>query len=288
MKKLILSFLALVLCVTTYAQVETSQPSPFSKVEQKVGVTDVIVKYSRPGVKGRTIFGDLVPFGEIWRTGANKNTVITFGDDVVFDGQSVKSGSYALYTDIVDAKHWVVYLYSDASNWGTPEKWDDSKIVAKAKVEVMPLPFNVETFTIGFGNISNDRAELELSWEKSYVTIPFEVPTNAKVEKNIKKTFADKSYTPTAEDYYKAAVHYLDSHHPDKHSPAKWIDKAVEMTKERPRFWYIHQQALIHFAAGNRTNAVKAAKRSMELAKEAKYDQYVEKNKDFLTRIGEL
>ena len=112
MKKLTLLAFALTLMFSVNAQIETPQPSPFTKIEQKVGLTDVTLEYSRPGMRGRTIFGDLVPYGKLWRTGANKNTMITFSDDVVVDGQTLKAGSYAIFVT-PSAKSWDVIFYSD-------------------------------------------------------------------------------------------------------------------------------------------------------------------------------
>lgn len=283
MKKLLLSIFILCLTLNVEAQVETPQPSPASKVEQKVGLTDITIEYSRPGVKGRTIFGGLEPWGTVWRTGANKNTIITFSDDVTFAGQPVKAGSYAIFTKLNSDKEWEVMLYNETENWGTPRNWDDSKVVATAKAEVNEIPFIVETFTMDINNIKNDSATLDMIWEKSYVAIPFTVPTDAKVSESISATMSG----PSAEDYYASAVYYLESGK-DMDKAVKWIDKAIEMTNDKPRFWYIHQQALIHAKAGDKSGAISAAKRSLELAKEAKYDAYIKKNEEVLKEWGAL
>lgn len=283
MKKLLLSVFILCLTLNVQAQVETPQPSPASKVEQKVGLTDITIEYSRPGVKGRTIFGGLEPWGTVWRTGANKNTTITFSDDVTFAGQAVKAGSYAVFTKLTSDKEWEVMLYSDTENWGTPQNWDDSKVAATAKVEVHEIPFTVETFTMDINNIKNDSATLDMIWEKSYVAIPFTVPTDEKVS----KTIASVMDGPSAEDYYASAVYYLESGK-DMDKAVKWIDKAIDMTKDKPRFWWVHQQALIYAKAGNKSGAINAAKKSLDLAKEAKYEPYIKKNEEVLKEWGAM
>jgi len=283
MKKLLLVFAVFAMAFNANAQIETPQPSPFSKVEQKVGLTDITIEYSRPGVKDRTIFGGLEPWGTVWRTGANKNTIITFSDDVTIAGQDVKAGSYAMFTKLNSAKQWDVMFYSDTENWGTPREWDDSKVVATAKVEVHEVPFSVETFTIDINNITNTGGTIDMIWEKSYVAIPFTVPTDTKVMANIEKTMNG----PTAADYYASAVYHLESGN-DINKAAKWIDKAIEMTKDEPKFWYVHQQALIHAKAGNKDKAIAAAKSSLALAKEAKYEPYIKKNEDVLKELGAL
>ncbi|TWO31701.1 DUF2911 domain-containing protein [Seonamhaeicola sediminis] len=283
MKKLLLLFMAFATTNMVSAQVETPAPSPSAKLEQKVGLTDITIEYSRPGVKGRTIFGELEPWGTIWRTGANKNTTITFSDDVTFAGTDVKAGTYAIYTRLNSATDWDVMLYSDTNNWGTPQNWDDSKVVASAKVEVEEIPFNVETFAIDINNIKNDSAILELIWEKSYAAVPFSVPTDTKVSESIKAVMGG----PSAQDYFASASYYYEEGK-DIEKAVKWIDKAVEMTSKKPRFWFIHQQALIHAKAGNKKGAIEAAKASLELAKKQNYAPYIKKNEDVLKEWGAL
>lgn len=283
MKKLLLVFAVFAVAFSTNAQIETPQPSPFSKVEQKVGMTDITIEYSRPGVKGRKIFGGLESWGTMWRTGANNNTIITFSDDVTIAGQDVKAGSYAMFTKLNSAKQWDVIFYSDTQNWGTPQKWDDSKVVATAKVEVHEVPFNVETFTIDINNITNNGGTIDMIWEKSYAAIPFTVPTDKIVSANIDRVMAG----PSAADYYASAVYYLESGK-DINLAVKWIDAAVGLSEKEPKFWWIHQQALIHAKAGNKDKAIAAAKSSLALAKEAKYDAYIKKNEAVLKEWGAM
>ena len=130
MKKLLLIAFAFVLSFNINAQVKTPQPSPSGKIEQVVGLTDVSIEYSRPAMRGRTIYGDLVPFDKLWRTGANANSKITFGDDVSIDGTAVKAGTYAIFTK-PGVENWEVIFYSDATNWGTPQEWDETKVAAR-------------------------------------------------------------------------------------------------------------------------------------------------------------
>ncbi len=281
MKKLLLIACALVLSISINAQVETPQPSPFSKVEQKVGLTDITFEYSRPGVKGRTVFGDLVPFGKMWRTGANKNTQITFSTDVTIGGQEVKAGTYAIFVT-PSATSWEVVFYSDANNWGTPQKWDDSKVAAKATGQVHDIPFDVETFTIDINGITNSGGNLEFIWEKTYVGVPFSVPTEDAVMASIDKTMAG----PGANDYYSAAVYYLQEGK-DLKKAIKWMDEAIAMRKAASKdgkepFWMMRQKSLIHAKMGNKRKAIKAAEKSLSLAEDAGNADYVKMNKDSL------
>lgn len=282
MKKLLFIALVFVISFTANAQVETPQPSPFSKMEQKVGLTDVTLEYSRPGIKGRTIFGDLVPYGKLWRTGANKNTMISFSDDVMIGESKVKAGSYAIFVTPNEGS-WDVVFYSNTENWGTPQKWDESLVAAKVSAEVYPLPMSIETFTISFDDLTNDSAMLGMMWEKVYVAVKIEVPTATKVNASIDKAMAG----PGAGDYFSAARYLLESDG-DINTAVTYIDKAIELTKDKPRFWFLRQQSLIHAKAGKKKTAIKAAKASLAGAEAAKNADYVKMNKDSLKEWGAM
>lgn len=279
MKKLLLGLFALA-TISISAQITTPQPSPKAKLEQKVGLTDVTVTYSRPGKKGRTIFGDLVPFNKIWRTGANENTTVTFSNDIVIDGKTLKKGTYALYTK-PNANSWEIYFYSDAKNWGNPKKWDDAKVALKTSVTPTKTPLNVETFTIEINDITNNSANLYLLWDTTSASIPFTVPTDKLVTASIEKTINPK---PKAGDYYGAAVYYLDAGK-DINQAKQWIDKAVEMNQNDPKFWILYRQALIHKKTGDIKTAKKAAQQSLELSKKAGYDAYIKMNEALLKSL---
>ncbi|TYP96259.1 hypothetical protein C7447_1089 [Tenacibaculum adriaticum] len=280
MKKILLSLLVIAGSLTVNSQVKTPAPSPSSKIEQKVGLTDVTVEYSRPSAKGRKIFGDLVPFGKVWRTGANANTKITFSDDVIVGGKTLKKGTYALFTK-PNTSSWDVYFYSDATNWGAPKEWDATKVAAQttAKVETMTMP--IETFTISLDDLTSGSAVLGILWENTYVGVKFEVPTEKIVSESITKIMAG----PDAGDYYSSASYYLQEGK-DINQAKEWIDKAVEMTKNDPHFWYLRKQSLIHAKAGDKKGAIKAAKESLKLAEKAGNADYVKMNKESLKEWG--
>ena len=278
MKKLFLLACIALISVGAYSQIQTPAPSPFQKIEQKVGLTDVTLEYSRPSMKGRTIFGGLVPFGEIWRTGANASTKITFSDDVTIEGKNLKAGSYAIYTR-PGQESWEVYFYSDSNNWGTPSEWDESKVAAVTKVKVYPLPMTVQSLTMTFGNLTNDSVELGILWDKTYVGIPIKFGTDAMVAASIDKVMAG----PGAGDYYSAAVYYLESGK-DIQMAKTWIDKAVSMRTDA--FWYFRQQSLIYAKAGDKKGAIKAAQTSLAMAKEAGNADYVALNEKSLKEWG--
>lgn len=282
MKKLLLMLLAFTTVYSVKAQVETPAPSPFSKIEQKVGLTDITLEYSRPNMRGRTVFGDLVPYGKIWRTGANKNTTISLSTDAVVDGQTLKAGSYAIFTK-PEKDSWEVYFYSDTENWGTPRNWDDSKVAAKVTADVYNMPVKIETFTITFDDLTSNSAVLGMLWEDVYVGVKIEVPTDDLVSKSISKVMNG----PGAGDYYSAAVYYLQEGK-DINQAKKWIDKAIAMSGENAPFWQLRQQSLIYAKAGDKKGAIAAAKKSLAAAEAAGNADYVKMNKDSLKEWGAM
>ena len=257
---------------TTKLKITTPQPSPKATVEQRVGLTDISIEYSRPGVRGRTIFGDLVPFGKTWRTGANSNTKITFSSDVSIDGQTLKAGSYGLYT-VPNENSWEIMFYTESDNSGVPRDWDDTKIFAKTSVEVYSMPMNVETFTITFDDVSSTSAVIGLLWEKTYVGIKFEVPTDKLVSETIDAVMAA---SPEAGDYYNAAIYYRQQDI-DIKKANEWMEKAMSLT-EKPAFWQLRQQSLIYAKMGETEKAIAVAEKSLELSKEAGNEAYIKMN----------
>ena len=279
MKKLLLFTFALTLMFSVDAQIKTPQPSPFSKVEQVVGLTDVTLEYSRPSMNGRTIFGDLVPYGKLWRAGANKNTMITFSDEVVIAGNTLKAGAYAIFITPSE-KSWEVIFYSDTNNWGAPKTIDAAKVAAKVKIETMQLPIKVETFTITFDNLTSGSAELGFIWENTMANLKFEVPTAKTVTASIEKVMAG----PSANDYYAAAVYNL-SEGKDLEQAKDWMEKAMSMTKD-PKFYQLRKQSLIYAALGDKKKAISTAKESLAKAEKAENSDYIKMNKDSLKEWG--
>src|SRR5690606_24015234 len=165
------------------AQILTPQPSPAASLSQQVGLTDVTVDYSRPSMRGRTIYGDLVPYGKLWRTGDNANTKITFSENVMVGNQELKAGSYAILT-VPNASSWDVIFYSEADG-GTPAILDESKVAAKVNAPVYQMPMPIETFTISIDDLSDNSATLGILWEKTYVGVKFDVPTDKTVMSGI-------------------------------------------------------------------------------------------------------
>jgi hypothetical protein len=273
-------FLATALLISTLsnAQLKTPQPSPTTTLQQAVGLTDVEVIYSRPGAKGRTIFGDLVPFGEIWRTGANSSTKIKISDDVKIGGQAVSAGQYALYT-IPGKDIWTVIIYKGLENWGSAG-YDKTQDVARFDVKPTKLTDKYETFTIDFSDFETSGATLNLMWENTKISLPIATPTDAQVEKQI----ADMMAGPSANSYYGAARFYLEKGI-ELEKAEMWMNKAIEMRPDA--FWMIHVQAKILAKQGKKKEAILAAEKSMKMAKESKDGDfgYVSSNEKLINEI---
>lgn len=243
------------------------QPSPSGKLEQTVGLTDLTIQYSRPSKKGRVIFGDVVPFGEVWRTGANQNTTFTNSDPVIFGKDTLKPGTYALFTKPTK-ESWDLFFYTSTDNWGTPDNWDDKKVALKVSAKPTALKEVVETFTISIDGLESvNGGTLALKWDQTAVAFPFTVPTDAKVMANIKTTMKG----PSANDYIEAANYYLDNKK-DLKQALEWATKASDMNPEA--FWIFRTKSLIQAELGDKKGAIESAKKGLALSEKTKYDNY--------------
>jgi hypothetical protein len=254
------------------AQVTTPELSPSAKTEQKVGLTDIQIEYSRPSSRGRKVFGEVVPFDVLWRTGANKNALFTSSDALVFGNDTLKAGTYALYT-LPSAESWDVIFYTDTENWGTPEVLEDEKIALRLKSTVIMNPTNVETFTISIDGLNNDGARLNFTWENTRVGVDFNVPTKTKVMNSITKTMAG----PSANDYHDAAKYYLGDKKELKQALV-WANKAIEIRGE-DAFWMLRTKSLIQAEMGDTKGAITTARKSLASAEKAKNNSYIDMNK---------
>jgi hypothetical protein len=276
MKKVILTLVSLVaFCLTmTNAQIKTPAPSPACKLTQTVGLTDITIEYSRPSVKERTIFGGLVPYGEMWRTGANKNSMITFSEPVKIAGKDLKAGSYALFT-VPNQGEWEIIFYTDTENWGTPEKYDAAKEAVRFKAKTEETPFLIESFMIDIGDLTNSSCNIGLGWEKTWVSFPVQLNTDDKVSANIKQVMGG----PTAGDYYNAGRYYFESGK-DLKQAYEWVHKSNEMDA---RFWKLRQEALILADMGKLSEAIATAEKSKEMAIKEGNKDYERMNTESIT-----
>jgi len=274
MKKLLFSICTIALVAffttTTTAQIKTPAPSPAATTTQAIGLSDVTINYSRPSVKGRKVFAadGLVPYGKVWRTGANSATKVSFGADVNIGGKDLKKGDYAVLT-IPNADSWAVHFYPyESGSWSSYVEKDPTA-VATAKVE--NLPFSIESFSISVEDITDDSGNLVFFWSNVAAAVPMSFDVQNKVLAAIDKTLAG----PTAGDYY-AAGNYLLSIGKDLDKALMYVQKATK--GENPRFWQVRREALILGKLGKVKEAIAAAKLSKELAQKAGNDDYVRMN----------
>ena len=209
----LLTFLFCTFAISTVsiAQIATPQPSPSAILKQSVGLTEFTVEYSRPSVKDRTVFAadGLVPFGQVWRTGANNATTIEFSEDITFGGKEVEAGKYALYT-IPGEKEWSVMLYSDLSLGGNVGAYDDSKEVLRTSVKSAEIMGAIESFTIEFDDLRDDSGSLIIAWESTWVSIPIEVNTHEQVMADIDQ-FAANPMSAVASNYLNSGWYIYNS-----------------------------------------------------------------------------
>lgn len=271
MRKSVFTVILLTL-VTLFAeaQVKTPAASPASKVMQTVGMTEVEVAYSRPSMRGREIFGGLVPYDKMWRTGANASTKITFDNDVSIAGNDLKKGTYALYT-IPGKEEWTIIIHTNTSHWGVGGyKADEDAFRFTAKPTTLDAA--VETFTIGFSNIGLGTANVDISWEKTMVSFEIDTKVDEMVQGSIEKTLAG----PSMNDYYQAAAYNLMADK-DLEQALEWINMAMEKGANE-KFWMVRRKALIEAKLGKYKDAIASAKLSLELAEKAGNDDYVRMN----------
>ena len=273
MKKIIFALAVFISQFVADAQIKTPQASPRAIVSQMVGLTEVELNYSRPGAKGRPVFGNLVPFGKLWRTGANENTTISFSDDVIIDGKTLKKGKYALYS-VPRIESWDIIFYTSTDNWGLPQEFDETKVALRTTVKEEALSKPVESLTINISGLDTSSAFLEIFWENSSVALKFEVPTQKTAMASIEKVLGG----PTANDYYSAA-NFLFQSNTDIAKSLVYVNKSLDLSKDKP-FWFLRLKSLIQAKQGDKSGAIETAKLSMEAAEEAKNQDYVKMNRD--------
>src|SRR5215208_2388185 len=228
-KLLACSFICSVFFTADAQPIKTPQPSPTQTIKQDFGISSAELIYSRPGVKGRKIFGDLVPFGKVWRTGANSATRLKFTDDVIIGGQALKAGEYAVYT-IPNEKEWDIIINKGSANWGTDYKQEDDIFRIKAKPAKLDQP--VETFTMQFANVKPNSMNLEIIWDKTLVAVPITTDVDKKVIAQIENVM-NKDNRP----YYQAAMYYMETGR-DLNQSLAWFDKAIEQNPKA--YWVLH------------------------------------------------
>lgn len=256
------------------AQIQTPAASPFATLTQAVGLTKITIEYSRPSVKGRKIFGDLAPYGKVWRTGANRITTIKFDDDVRINGQKLAAGTYGWYS-FPGKDIWTIALNSDAKAWGA-YSYDAKKDVLRVTVKAEKLLTKIEHLTIEFDNFTPTAADVVLRWENTAVRFRVEHDPHEQIMAAIKTETAKSD--ASADTYSAAAQYYLD-HDIDLNQALKWADKVLETDKN---WWSYFLRAAIEAKLNQCDKAVADATTALEGAKKDKDDSYIKRSEKIL------
>lgn len=276
MRKFILCIIVALGFSSANAQsIKTPLPSPPQTIKQDFGLSSIDLSYSRPGVKGRKVFGDLVPFGKVWRTGANDATIIGFGDDVTIGNKKIPAGKYGLLT-IPDKDNWTIIITKQLEVTN-PADYKQENDVVRVSVKPMATKDKMETFTMQFANVKSSTCDLQMMWENTAVVLPISQDVESVVMKQI-----DEAINKDNRPYFQAAMYYLNNDK-DLNQALAWFDKAIE--RQPDGYWIYHQRANALAKLGRKDDAKVAAEKSIALAKEAKNDDYVRLNEKLLEQL---
>lgn len=247
-------------------QLKVPAASPTQTVKQAFGISEITIEYSRPGVKGRVVFGEVVPFGKIWRTGANSTTKITFGDDVKIEGVDVKAGTYGFYT-IPNADSWEIMLYKDLTLGGNVANYKTENEVIRVKVKPNTLANKVETFTMGLADITSTTANIELTWENTRVAISVVTEIDSKIMKTIESTIVQDT-----RPFYQAANYYYENNK-DLKQALEWTEKAIVANPKA--YWVVLLKAKIQLKLNDKKGAIATANQVIIMATADKDDSFI-------------
>lgn len=275
MKKSLLFAAISFLSFAAFSQVKMPAPSPTQSIKQEFATGSIELRYSRPSMKGRKIFGDLVPYGKLWRTGANAATSIKLTEPVDIMGKQLDTGSYVLYT-IPGTDSWEVIFNKGLKNWGV-DGYKESEDVLRVSVPVMKLKETRESFTMQFANVKPESCELMIMWDKTGIAVPFKANIRARLRDQIEADLkADKK------PYWQAAQFYYEY---EKNLP-KALDYVSRATEQNPEYYWIWlYKAKIQKEMGDKQGAVASSTKSLELATADKNEDYIKLNKDLLKEL---
>ena len=261
---------------TTKAQLKTPAPSSTQTIKQDFGLGSIELSYSRPNTKGRKIYGDLVPFGKVWRTGANNATIITFADDVTIGGTLVKAGKYGLLT-IPEKRNWTIIITKQL-DVTSPAAYKQDQDVVRVEAKTMDMDESMESFTMQFANVKPNSTDLHIMWDRTAVALPISVDFDKKVSGQI-----DQLMNKDNRPYFSAAMYYMETGK-DLNQALAWFDKGVELQPNA--FWIQHQRANCLAKLGRKEEAKAAAEKSKAQAAEQKNDDYVTLNNNLLATLN--
>jgi len=259
----------------TAQSIKTPAPSTPQYVKQDFGLSSIELSYSRPGIKGRKIFGDLVPFDKVWRTGANQATTLTFGDPVTIGGTKIPAGKYGLLS-IPGADEWTLIITRQL-DVTSPTAYKPDQDIVRVKVSPHQLPFSVETFTILFSDVTSNSCNLQILWDNVIVMLPVTTDVDTKIMTQINEAM-NKDTHP----YYTAAFYYLENGK-DLNKALEWFDKAL--AQDPTAFFVAYQKARCQAKMGKKQDAIATAKKGIELAKQANNPDYVALNEKLIASL---
>ena len=270
LKKLMLSIslITILFCFSKAQNLTTPQVSPTEEIKQNFGLSQIEVFYSRPGVKGRKIFGDLVPYDKVWRTGANNATTITFGDDVMINEH--KNSCRKIWFANYSREHQWTIIITKQTDVTNASAYKQDQDVLRIPVKPYTLPFSIQSFTIDFNDITSNSCNLELMWDSIYVQLPITTDVDTKVMAQIKQTMENDN-----RPYFAAALYYIENGK-DLNQAVEWLDKAIAQNPDAYFMYYQKARALAKL--GKKQDAIAASNKSIELAKAAKNEDYVALN----------
>ncbi len=275
MKKIFFSSACILCCTAIFAQVKMPAPSPTQTIKQAFAMGTIELTYSRPAAKGRKIFGDLVPYNKLWRTGANAATIIKFTEPVEIKGKKIDTGSYALYT-IPGADYWDVILNKGIGNWGV-EGYKETDDVARIRLEPMKMKTRSESFTMQFADVLPESCELHIMWDKTAIAIPITADIKDKIKAQI-----DAAMLTDKKPYWQAAQYYNEY----EHNPTKALENVTKALDENAKaYWMWLYKAKIQKSMDDKTGAMESSKKSLELAKQEKNDDYIKMNEELQRKL---
>ena len=280
MKRIILSLLAVMVTTVTYAQIQMPPASPTFELKGTVGLAEVKVVYSRPSARGRKVAGELIPYNEVWRTGANASTKISFSEDVLIEGKPLPKGDYALYTQFTEDV--AIIIFSKNLDWWGAIGYESKDDQLRVEVPVKHPSSHYETFTISFSDFTTNSANLNMKWEHTKAMFKIETKVDERVMAQIKEQVIDG--TPAnAGVYFQAAGYYYDTER-DSNLALTWVNKAIDASPQK-QYWVIHLKAKLLARLGKNAEAQAAAKESMKLAEEGGNPDYVRLNEKLIDSL---
>lgn len=277
MKRILSTILFSASVLIGFSQVKMPAPSPTEFIKQNFGLSSIELTYSRPSLKGRNVFGTVVLYDSLWRTGANAATKIRFNDPVEILGHKVDSGTYVIYTIPKKNNEWTFILNRGITNSGV-EGYKESEDVFREKVKANTIASKVETFTMQFSNITSESCGLSIMWDNVALNVPIKVNIKDKIRAQLESALSSDK-----KPYWQAAQFY-NEYDNNKTKALEMVNSAIAQT-EKPAFFMVYYKAKVQSEMGDKKGALASAQQSLDLSKEAKNSDYVLLNEKLIKQL---